>query len=123
MKEEYIIGQDIDINVIDDFSFSFKLRKGLEPNKYPTLTTYTNNLYPLPLKVSKEILPNINLQPSSNKYPLLSDYKYIVYKYRYYYFNDKQSEYIDLDEYFTMSLPNDTKGLFEIVTKIERSDV
>lgn len=123
MQEEYIIGQDIDIDIISDFSFGFTLKKGLEPNKYPTPTTYTNNLYPLALKVSKEILPNRNLYPGNGKHPLLSDYKYIVYKYRYYYFNDKNGEYIDLDEYFTVNLPNDTKGLFEIVTKIERSDV
>lgn len=121
MDEEYIIGEDIDINVIDDFSFSFKLRKGLDPNKYPTPTTYTNNLYPLPVKVIKEIHPNMNLYASSNKVPLASDYKYIIYKYRYYdWYN---GDYHDLDEYFTVSLPNDTKGLFEIVTKIERSDV
>ena len=116
MQEEYIIGEDIDVDVIDDYSFGFKLRKGLEPNKYPTPTTYTNNLYPLPIKITREIHPSVNLY-AGNKVPLLSDYKYIIYKYEYY------DEYQDYGEYFTVSLPNDTKGLFEIVTKIERSDV
>lgn len=123
MNVEYVIGTDIDIIEESDTSFGFNLRKGLEPNKYPTSTTYTGNLYPLPLKVSKEILPNVNLYPGNGKYPMLSDYKYIIYKYKYYYFDGRYNDYIDLNEYFTMSLPNDTKGLFEIVTKIERSDV
>jgi len=123
MDIEYVIGTDIDVIEESSTSFGFNLRKGLEPNKYPTPTTYAGNLYPLPLEVSREILPNINLYPGNGKYPLLSDYKYIVYKYRYYYFDEFNYDYIDLDEYFTMSLPNDTKGLFEIVTKIERSDV
>ena len=116
MQEEYIIGEDIDVDVIDNFSFGFKLRKGLEPNKYPTPTTYAGSLYPLPIKVTREIHPSVNLY-AGNKVPLLSDYKYIIYKYEYY------DEYQDYGEYFTVSLPNDTKGLFEIVTKIERSDV
>lgn len=124
MQEEYIIGEDVDVIVESNTSFGFNLRKGLESNKYPTQTIYAgNNLYPLPLKVSKELHPHRNLYTGSGIVPLLADYKYIMYKYRYYYSDDFRDDYIDLDEYFITNLPNDTKGLFEIVTKIERSDV
>ena len=124
MEEEYIIGEDVDVIVEGDTSFGFNLRKGLETNKYPSMTIYTgSNLYPLPLKVNKELYPHNKLYTGSGIVPLLSDYKYIMYKYRYYYYNYFMDSYIDLDEYFITNLPNDTKGLFEIVTKIERSDV
>ena len=124
MEEEYIIGEDVDVIVESDTSFGFNLRKGLETNKYPLQTIYAgNNLYPLPLNVNKELHPHNKLYTGSGIVPLLSDYKYIMYKYRYYYYHDFMDDYIDLDEYFVTNLPNDTKGLFEIVTKIERSDV
>lgn len=124
MEEEYIIGEDVDIIIESDTSFGFNLRRGLESNKYPTQTLYSgSNLYPLPLKVNKELHPHRRLYTGSGIVPLLADYKYIMYKYRYYYWDDFRYDYIFLDEYFITNLPNDTKGLFEIVTKIERSDV
>lgn len=115
---------EVELIVESDTSFGFNLRKGLESNKYPSATTYAgSNLYPLPLKVSKEIQPHNKLYTGSGIVPLLADYKYIMYKYRYYYFDEFRYDYIYIDEYFITNLPNDTKGLFEIVTKIERSDV
>lgn len=124
MEEEYMIGEDVNVIVESNTSFGFNLRKGLESNKYPTQTIYAgNNLYPLPLKVNKELQPHNRLYAGSGIVPLLADYKYVMYKYRYYYYDDFGDNYIDLDEYFVTNLPNDTKGLFEIVTKIERSDV
>lgn len=124
MQEEYIIGQDVDIIIESNTSFGFNLRRGLESNKFPTLTLYTgSNLYPLPLKVNKELHPHRQLYTGSGIVPLLSDYKYIMYKYRYYYWDDFRYDNVFLDEYFITNLPNDTKGLFKIVTKIERSDV
>lgn len=124
MEEEYIIGQDVDVIIESNTSFGFNLRKGLESNKYPSQGLYAgSNLYPLPLKVSKELHPHRRLYTGSGIVPLLSDYKYIMYKYRYYYWDDYAYDYKYIDEYFITNLPNDTKGLFEIVTKIERSDV
>jgi hypothetical protein len=123
IQEEYIIGQDVDIIVESDTSFGFNLRKGLESNKYPSQNLYAgSNLYPLPLKVNKELHPHRRLYTGSGIVPLLSDYKYIMYKYRYYY-QEHPYDYKYIDEYFITNLPNETKGLFEIVTKIERSDV
>ena len=124
MQEEFVIGEDVDVIVESDTSFGFNLRKGLEPNKHPFPTLYAKSgLFPLPLKVSKEVHPHVTLYAGNNRFPFLSDYKYIIYKYRYYYFHDYAYEYRWTDDYFTLNLPNDTKGLFEIVTKIERSDV
>lgn len=124
MEEEYIIGEDVDVIIESETSFGFNLRRGLESNKYPSQSLYTRNgLYPLPLKVSKEIHPHRKLYTGSGIVPLLSDYKYIMYKYRYYYWDDYAYDYKNVDEYFITNLPNNTKGLFEIVTKIERSDV
>lgn len=124
MEEEYIIGQDVDVIIESNTSFGFNLRRGLESNKYPTQTLYARNgLFPLPLKVNKELHPHRQLYTGSGIVPLLSDYKYIMYKYRYYYWDSFRYDNVYLDEYFITNLPNDTKGLFEIVTKIERSDV
>ena len=122
MANELIIGEDIDVIEESDTSFGFNLRKGLETTKYPSITIYSNNnLYPMPLNVSKEFHPNKKIYPRNGLVPLLSDYKYIIYKYRYYYYQN--FEYHFINEYFTINLPNETKGLFEIITKIERSDV
>jgi hypothetical protein len=124
MDEEYIIGEDVDIIIKSDTSFGFNIRRGLEHNKYPSQSLYTRNgLVPLPLKVNKEIHPHKRLYTGSGIVPLLSDYKYIIYKYRYYYYDDFTYDVVYLNEYFTINLLNDTKGLFEIVTKFERSDV
>lgn len=124
MEEEYIIGDDVDIIIESDTSFGFNLRRGLEHNKYPSQSLYSRvGLYPLPLNVNKELHPRKRLYTGSGIVPLLADYKYIMYKYRYYYFDDFAYDYKYIDEYFTTNLSNNTKGLFEIVTKIERSDV
>lgn len=124
MEEEYIINQDVYVVKESDTSFGLNLRKGLEPTKYPRQSLYARSgLHPLPLKVDKELHPHRKLYTGSGIVPLLSDYKYIIYKYRYYYFNDYAYDYRWTDDYFTINLPNETKGLFEIVTKIERSDV
>lgn len=130
INEEYIIGDDIDIKVKSDTSFGFNLRKGEDVSVYPQNNLYTSNdLYPLPLYVKREIYPQNDMYPDSNLYPSDSNYKYIFYKFRLYLIHwngptpkEGTFEIQWLDEYYTMYLENDTKGLFEIVTKIERSD-
>lgn len=124
MEEEYIIETDVNIIVESDTSFGFNLKRGLEHNKYPGQSLYARSgLFPLPLKVNKELHPHNKLYTGSGIVPLLSDYKYIMYKYRYYYFDEFMYDYVFINDYFITNLPNNTKGLFEIVTKIERSDV
>lgn len=129
MSEEYIIGQDIDIKVIDDTKFSFNLKKGEDISLYPRNDLYTgNDIYPLPLYVQHEFYPQNDLYASNDLYPSDSNYKYIVYKFRLYTIHWLGSNISDgleiqeLDEYYTMFLENTTKGLFEIITKIERND-
>ena len=124
IDEEYIIGQDVDVVVESSNSFSLKMRRGLEPSKFPSTTLYSRNtLHPLPLKVTKELHPHKRQYTGSGIVPLIADYKYVMYRYRYYYYEQFMDEYIDIDEYFITNLPNDTKGLFKIITRIERSDV
>ena len=129
IDEEFIIGDDIDVKVIDDTSFGFNLKKGEKVSLYPQNTLYTgNDIYPLPLYVAREIYPRIDLYTNNNLYPSDSNYKYIVYKFRLYIIHwlgrnlDDGLEIQELDEYYTMFLENTTKGLFEIITKIERND-
>lgn len=119
--EEYVIGQDIDINIKSSTSFSFNLRKGDDVSIYPQVDMYpANNLYPMPLFVKTEIYPRNDMYPAEDLYPGDSNYKYIYLKYRLYYFESSQPQY--LDEYYSIYIENDTKGLFEFIEKIERSD-
>lgn len=128
MSEEFIIGDDIDIKIIDDTSFSFNFKKGEDISIYPNNNFYAgNNIYPLPLYVAHETYPNLDLFPDNNLFPTDSNYKYVIYKFRKYIihwigqnFNDGL-ELQELDEFYEMYLENNTKGLFEIITKIERS--
>lgn len=130
IDEEYIIGQDIEVNVKSDTSFGFNLLKGENETIYPQEDRYTaEDMYPLPPYSRKEMFPSNNLYPKENLYPKDSNFKFICYKYRLYtihwYGISSQSGYFDiqyLNEYYTTYLKNNTTGYFEIVTKIERSD-
>lgn len=130
LDEEYVIGEDIEIKVESDTSFGFNLLKGEDETIYPQTNLYTSgDLYPLPPYITRELYPSNKIFPSNEIFPKDSNYKYIFYKFRLYtvHWNGStpQSGYFEikwLDEYYTMYLKNNTKGLFEIVTKIERSD-
>lgn len=120
MSEEYIIGKDINIKEESNTSFGFNLRKGNEQSIFPRNNLYCGSgKYPLPLYIEKELHPKVNLYSSNRLYPLESNYKYIIYKYEMYYF-DRGAAKHSLG-YYTMNLYNTTKGIFEILTKIERS--
>ena len=58
-------------------------------------------------------------------YPTMDNSKYLVFKYRLYrrYYNSSTSQYVItyLDDYYTMSKPNENFGNLEIKLKIERS--
>lgn len=121
MAKEYIIGKDIDVNVIDDTTFSFNLKKGDVNNIFTRSSLQpTSSKYPLALYVNLFKFPSSSKFAYSNIYPAQTDYRYIIYKYRLYYFY--RSGLVELDEYYTMSYLTDVKGLFEIETKIERND-
>ena len=128
--EEYIIGEDIDIKVIDDTKFSFNLLKGENETIYPRTTLYAGtDIYPLPPYVDEELYPSNNIFPNFDVFPKDSNYKYIFYKFRLYLIhwngidpNTGSYEIQWLNQYYTMYLKNTTAGLFEIITKIERSE-
>ena len=130
LDEEYIIGQDIDIDILDDTKFGFKLLKGENETIYPQNDLYTgDDIYPLPPYSRKELFPKNTLFPKNNLFPKESNYKFIFYKYQLYTIHwngtDPNTGYFEikyLDEYYTTFLKNNTTGYFEIVTKIERSD-
>jgi hypothetical protein len=94
---EYVIGEDINVDIIDDTKFGFSLEKSTVDMIYPSSNTY----------------------PSSDIYPN-NQYNYVFFKYRLYYFNSSVLTY--LDEYYTMFIKNDTNGSFEFIDKIERSE-
>lgn len=130
IDEEYVIGDDIDIKIIDDTSFSFNLLKGENVSIYPNDSLYAGtDVYPLPLYVAHENYPNSNLFPDNNLSPMDSNYKYVFYKFKLYtiHFVGESAQasyptYNELNESYIMYLENNTKGLFEIITKIERSE-
>ena len=129
-EEEYVIDEDIDLRVESDTSFGFNLKKGDMQTIFPRNDLYaSNNVFPLPLYIQTELYPRTSLYCDNDLYPSDSNYKYIVFKYRLYLIHwegeDETTGYIRikyLDEYYSMYIPNTTKGLFEIVEKIERSD-
>ena len=71
LDEEYIIGQDIDIDILDDTKFGFKLLKGENETIYPQNNLYTgNDIYPLPPYSRKELFPKNTLFPNNNLFPM-----------------------------------------------------
>lgn len=130
LDEEYIIGQDIDIKIESDTSFGFNLLKGENETIYPQENLYTSeSMYPLPPYSRSELYPKDTLFPKNDLFPKDSNFKFIFYKFRLYtiHWNGTSPsvgnlEIKYLDKYYTMYLKNNTTGLFEIITKIERSD-
>lgn len=122
MAQEYIIGTDINIIVEDNTTFSFNLLKGTFPDLHPSTQLYAGiGIFPTPLYIKEEKHPQLNLYAGTNQHPLRSDFNYIIYKYKLYYYDPDFGGVIDLEEYYTLSYENhDAKGLFNIKTKIER---
>lgn len=118
---EYILGDSINAIRESDTSYGFNLKKGENYELHPNTTVYCgNSKYPTEIYKEKEFQPNINIYPSTSKYPMQSNYKYIIYKYEIYYYDVNTFQYVNVG-YYTMNVINETKGLFEIITKIERS--
>ncbi len=94
MEEEYLI-DDLTLERTDT-SISFNINRTKNVGKYPS-----NNLMP-------------------GFYPLKDNSKYLIFKYRLYMANTPSSRYYYLDDYYTMSMPNETFGNLNIKLKIER---
>lgn len=123
MQEEYVVGEDIEVIPVDDYSFSFALIKSTENTKYPQTTTQpSSSEFPVRFNVLMERHPLTTTYPDSNGYPMQSDYKYVIMKYRVYYIHPTLGTFVWTGQEYTMSIYTEVKGLFEVVTKIERGD-
>lgn len=122
IEEEKIYPFDFQIIQESDTEYGVNFKIDANKTIYPTETLYAGNgKYPTKFHVKREIFANKNLQPANNKYPLASNYKYIVFKYRLYYYDAFNNLHIFLDEYYTMNYPiGNIQGLFEVKNKIER---
>jgi hypothetical protein len=120
MEEEYIIGKDVKIIEEDDFTFNFVLSKATDEGIYPNVNGYPSiKSYPLTFKIKTNKYPTEMTWCSNNLYPMISDFKYIIIKYVFYYIN-RGGNIIDLDKYYTMSFYTNKEGILIIKNKIER---
>lgn len=125
MQEEHIIGDDVEnveVNVEDDFTYSFVLTKAVDSGIYPSGNMYPSiSLQPKTFKIKTSLYPNNNIYTGNNLYPRAGDYKYIIMKYKNYYV-DRGSTPHELDETYTMSFYTGKEGVLTVKDKIERSD-
>ena len=98
MEEEYLI--DDVTSSSDDYSITFDVSRTKKVGYYP----------------SEDLQLGF--------YPIMDNSKYLVFKYRLYrrYYNSSINQYVInyLDDYYTMSKPNENFGNLEIKLKIER---
>lgn len=119
MAEEWIIGQDAEIQTINNFKYGVAMKNPVNVPLYPLNTIHpSNGLYPIQPEFKETIHPQEERYPSNNMYPIKAGYNYIIFKYRLYY--NTLGEIIYLDEYYTMSYPYNPKGIFIATNKIER---
>lgn len=122
LENEFVIGKDIEIETIDDYSFKFVLSKKVDKTIYPSSSVMPgSNKYPTAYVPIIEFYPRLNSHPSSSKYPLRAEYKFIVIKYKEYFINEENEIEFTGNEYM-MYYYNETNGIFNFVTKIERGD-
>ena len=122
LESEFIIGKDIEVEVIDDYSFKFVLSKKMDKTIYPSsLIMPGSNKYPTAYVPIVELYPRLNLHPNSSKYPLRAEYKFIIIKYKEYFINEENEMEFTGNEYM-MYYYNETNGIFNFITKIERGD-
>ena len=116
----------LDVNYISDKEFSTNMMKETERSYYPLISKYLSSAkYPTGLNVLREIYPNTKLKiPSVSKYPLASNYKYIVIKYRLFYYDYSQGGIarIETNKFYTINIPLNTDGLFKLNIKITRKN-
>lgn len=123
LQEEYVLGEDAYVIQIDDFSFKFALEKSTERTKYPEVTIHPSSTrFPVRFNAFDEKHPSTIIFPGNNKYPMQSDYKYVVMKFRTYYIHPTLGTFVWTGKEYTMSIYTETKGLFEVITKLERGD-
>lgn len=117
----------LDVKYINDKEFSVNIIKQTERSQYPSITKYAGSIkYPLALNVLREIFPStISKIPSNSKYPLAGNYKFIVIKYRLFYYDYSMGgiEKMETNKFYTINIPLTTEGLFEFKFKMTRKDI
>lgn len=117
----------LDVKYINDKEFSVNMIKQTEQSQYPSIIKYASSTkYPLALNVLREIYPDIIPKtPSNSKYPLASNYKFIVIKYRLFYYDYSLGgvERIETNNFYTVNIPLTTDGLFEFKFKMTRKNI
>lgn len=123
LQEEYVVGEDLYVIQNADNSFKFALIKSTERTKYPQATTQPSSTrHPVRFNTFAEKHPLVSIYPGNSRYPMQSDYKYVVMKFKTYYIHPTLGTFVWTGREYTMSIYTEIKGLFEVVTKIERGD-
>lgn len=121
LEQEFVVGEDVEVNIIDDYSFSFNFKKGDVENLHPGNNEHPNSSkFPIAEFVARYQFPRSTFYAHSSKYPMRTDYRYVIYKYRLYYTTQGDSM-VELDEYYTMNYITDNRGLITVNLKIERN--
>lgn len=123
MQEEYIVGEDIEIEPVTN-GFQFTLGGTTDFTQYPQSDLYPlADIFPLPYIIqTPELDPLTDLYPSADLYPRLTNYKYVIYKYRVCNYISPTYDVEPTDEYYLVSYPFSKKGVITINTIYERSD-
>lgn len=127
ISEEYIVGDNVHLEPLSEqIGFQFTFGSTTDFTQYPQydlqpLTT----IFPTPFIINSPELDPLeeNIYPATDMYPLQTNYKYVIYKYRVYEYNYTNFELIPTNEYYLMSYPYTRKGVITINTIYERSDV
>lgn len=124
MQQEFKIGDEAEIETIDDFTYGVVMKNPVEVPIYPkTALQPSVSKYPLEPKYTMTIYPQETaLQPVATKYPMKTGYTYIIFKYRLYYAESPLLDPTYLDEYYTMSYQYTPKGVFTVTNTIERKE-
>lgn len=128
MDEEYVVGEDVEITPLNEdgqYGFQFVFGGTSDFTQYPQddLFPLINN-FPTSFVVRDvEINPLETLFPLTDIYPMITNYKYVIYKYRVYEYVNSTYDLTPTDEYYLVSYPYTRRGIIKINTIYERSDV
>lgn len=122
MAQEFVVDEDINVNIINDTTFNFVLNKGSNATMFPSAGEFPSlTNHPLTLVIKTSNYPSANIYCGNDIYPLRGDYKYIMMKYRLFYV-DRGDRLIETGEEYIMNYYNEKDGIIQVNTKIERNE-
>ena len=120
MREEFLLDENEITITKTNNNFSFYIKTGEEHTIYPSQNLYSGTgRYPMKEYQFVELYPHQSLHPSNRYYPMKANVKYIIFKYKFCYF-DWEDNLIDMNKTYTMNFYSPTIGLIKILNKIER---